>query len=176
MELAQQGKLPDGLTAVALSGGKDSVACLHLLHKIAAGNPRFDAERTEAGHADEFWAHALALHAAEQPGARWKPLDLGEAAGGDKRGRQSAALRIVRGEAYPWIDIRADDHPDPLAELRRLLAVAGERYLHVAETLPTSDIVSGMLDRSVIDLKIAELEDERKREGRASASFATPPA
>ena len=103
-------------------------------------------------------------------------MDAGEAAGGDKRGRQSAALRIVRGEAYPWIDIRADDHPDPLAELRRLLAVAGERYLHVAETLPTSDNVSGMLDRSVIDLKIAELEDERKREGRASASFATPPA
>lgn len=28
-----------------------------------AGNPRFDAERTEAGHADEFWAHALAIHA-----------------------------------------------------------------------------------------------------------------
>ncbi|WP_417769776.1 DUF1028 domain-containing protein [Stappia sp.] len=103
-------------------------------------------------------------------------MDAGEAAGGDKRGRQSAALRIVRGEAYPWIDIRADDHPDPLAELRRLLAVAGERYLHVAETLPTSDNVSGMLDRAVIDLKIAELEAEREREGRASASFATPPA
>ncbi len=37
-----------------------------------AGNPRFDAERSEAGHADEFWAHGLALHAAEnttQPAA-----------------------------------------------------------------------------------------------------------
>ena len=102
-------------------------------------------------------------------------MEAGEAAGGDKRGRQSAALRVVRGEAYPWIDIRADDHPDPLAELRRLMAVAGERYLHVAETLPTSDNVSGMLDRSVIDLKIAELEAEREREGRSSASFATPP-
>ncbi len=34
----------------------------------AAGNPRFDAERTDkAGHADEFWSHALALHAAERP-------------------------------------------------------------------------------------------------------------
>ena len=30
-----------------------------------AGNSRFDADRTEAGHADEFWAHMLALHAAE---------------------------------------------------------------------------------------------------------------
>lgn len=33
----------------------------------AAGNVRLDAERSEAGHADEFWAHALALHAAEKP-------------------------------------------------------------------------------------------------------------
>lgn len=101
-------------------------------------------------------------------------MDAGEAAGGDRRGKQSAALKIVRGEAYPWLDIRADDHPDPLPELRRLLAVAGERYLHVAETLPTSDNVSGMLDRSPVDLKIAELEAERIREGRPSASFATP--
>lgn len=101
-------------------------------------------------------------------------MEAGEAAGGDRRGKQSAALKIVRGEAYPWLDIRADDHPDPLPELRRLLAVAGERYLHVAETLPTSDNVSGMLDRSPVDLKIAKLEAERIREGRPSASFATP--
>lgn len=101
-------------------------------------------------------------------------MEAGEAAGGDKRGKQSAALKIVRGEAYPWIDIRADDHPDPLPELRRLMAVAAERYLHVAETLPTSDNVSGMLDRTVIDLKIAQLEAERIKDGRPSASFATP--
>lgn len=101
-------------------------------------------------------------------------MEAGEAAGGDRRGKQSAALKIVRGEAYPWLDIRADDHPDPLPELRRLLAVAGERYLHVAESLPTSDNVSGMLDRSSVDLKIAELEAERIQEGRPSASFATP--
>lgn len=100
-------------------------------------------------------------------------MEAGEAAGGDRRGKQSAALKIVRGEAYPWLDIRADDHPDPLPELRRLLAVAGERYLHVADTLPTSDNVSGMLDRSPVDLKIAKLEAERIRAGRPSASFAT---
>jgi phage FluMu gp28-like protein len=41
-----------------------------------AGNPRFDADRTEAGHADEFWAHALALHAAEGVGKGcFRPLD-----------------------------------------------------------------------------------------------------
>lgn len=41
----------------------------HSVRKVttAAGNPRFDADRNEAGHADEFWAHMLALHAAESP-------------------------------------------------------------------------------------------------------------
>lgn len=40
----------------------------HAVRKMttAAGNPRFDADRNEAGHADEFWAHMLALHAGEQ--------------------------------------------------------------------------------------------------------------
>ncbi|MBD1548309.1 DUF1028 domain-containing protein [Roseibium aggregatum] len=102
-------------------------------------------------------------------------MEAGEKAGGDKRGKQSAALRIVRTEAFPWLDIRTDDHADPLAELRRLHDVARERFLHVAETLPTTENVSGMLDRSVIDRRIAELEAERLASGRPSASFATPP-
>lgn len=36
-----------------------------------AGNPRFDADRSEVGHADEFWAHMLALHAAEGNGIEY---------------------------------------------------------------------------------------------------------
>jgi len=103
-------------------------------------------------------------------------MEAGERAGGDKRGRQSAALRIVRGEAYPWLDIRSDDHGDPLAELRRLHAVAQERYLLFAETLPTAANVSGLLDRSGIDRAIAAREVERIAEGRPSASFAVPAA
>jgi hypothetical protein len=47
-------------------------------------------------------------------------LRAGEAAGGDKRGKQSAALRIHTTEEYPALDLRVDDHPDPLAELARL--------------------------------------------------------
>jgi len=101
-------------------------------------------------------------------------MEAGEKAGGDKRGRQSAALRIVRSEAFPWLDIRADDHADPLAELRRLHEVAKERFLHVAETLPTSENVSGLLDRTEIDRRIEDLEERRIAEGRPSASFATP--
>jgi uncharacterized Ntn-hydrolase superfamily protein len=54
-------------------------------------------------------------------------LDAAEAAGGDFRGRQSAALLVVGGErpTAPWdgrvSDLRVEDHPEPLAELRRLL-------------------------------------------------------
>jgi len=104
-----------------------------------------------------------------------RAMEAGEAAGGDKRGRQSAALRICRGEAYPWLDIRADDHADPLGELRRLRAVAGERFLHVADALPSAANVSGMLDRGPLDAKIAALEAAREDEGRPSASHASPP-
>ena len=103
-------------------------------------------------------------------------MEAAEAAGGDKRGRQSAALKIVREEDYPWLDIRADDHGAPLGELRRLHAVAKERYLHFAELMPTRQNIHGLLDRTEIDQKIAELEAEREEAGRASASFATPPA
>jgi uncharacterized Ntn-hydrolase superfamily protein len=56
-------------------------------------------------------------------------LDAAEAAGGDSRGRQSAALLVVErdggyaGLSDTLIDLRVDDHPDPLAELRRIHAI-----------------------------------------------------
>jgi uncharacterized Ntn-hydrolase superfamily protein len=101
-------------------------------------------------------------------------MDAGEAAGGDKRGRQSAAIVVYRDQDYPWLRIHADDHAEPLVELRRLYAVAQERYLHVAETMPTRENPHGMIDRSIIDQKIAALETAREAKGCPSASFATP--
>jgi uncharacterized Ntn-hydrolase superfamily protein len=50
-------------------------------------------------------------------------LDGAEAAGGDLRGRQSAALLVVDADGDPWrrlVELRVEDHPDPLGELRRL--------------------------------------------------------
>ena len=57
-------------------------------------------------------------------------LEAAEAAGGDVRGRQSAALIVVHGNSSgrSWIDrrfdLRIEDHPEPLKELRRLLRIA----------------------------------------------------
>jgi uncharacterized Ntn-hydrolase superfamily protein len=53
-------------------------------------------------------------------------LDAAERAGGDARGRQSAALLVVPAEGEPWktlVSLRVEDHPAPLVELRRLLAL-----------------------------------------------------
>lgn len=102
-------------------------------------------------------------------------MHAGEDAGGDKRGKQSAALVIHRTEDYPWLNIRVDDSADPLSELERLYAVAQERYLYVAETMPTRSNPSGMIDRREIDEKIAALDAARQAEGYSSASFATSP-
>ena len=51
-------------------------------------------------------------------------LDAAEEAGGDWRGRQAGGIVVVGPEGEPWereVDVRVDDHPDPLGELRRLL-------------------------------------------------------
>jgi phage FluMu gp28-like protein len=67
----------------------------HAVRRIltSAGNPRFDADRLASGHADEFWAHALAVHAATNPAP---PIEFG--------------VRGLVGEAAPtgldwgWVD------------------------------------------------------------------------
>jgi uncharacterized Ntn-hydrolase superfamily protein len=82
-------------------------------------------------------------------------LEAGQAAGGDKRGRQSAALKICTRDPYPDLDIRTDDHPDPLAELRRLLAVSQEKYAVFRRFLAGSDSPCGVFDRAVIDAAVA---------------------
>ncbi|MGY9045952.1 hypothetical protein P775_05950 [Puniceibacterium antarcticum] len=99
-------------------------------------------------------------------------MEAGARAGGDKRGTQSAALVIHRTEDYPWLDLRADDHPDPLAELWRLYDVAHERFIHVAEALPTHANFSGTTDRTAIDTAIRRADAERATSGQPSRSFA----
>lgn len=82
-------------------------------------------------------------------------MEAGETAGGDKRGKQSAALKICTRDPYSDLDIRADDHPDPLTELRRLYRVSLERYAVFRRLLPGTNSPVGVLDRAVIDAAIA---------------------
>jgi uncharacterized Ntn-hydrolase superfamily protein len=80
-------------------------------------------------------------------------LDAAEAAGGDIRGRQSAAMLIVKAASsgQPWqdrvVDLRVDDAPDPLRELRRLVGVhRGYQEMEVAE----QHEIAGDMDASLI--------------------------
>jgi uncharacterized Ntn-hydrolase superfamily protein len=76
---------------------------------------------------DRVWPEmAAAFEAADGVLARrlLAALDAGEAAGGDVRGRQSAALLVVPPAGEAWervVELRVEDHIEPLAELRRLL-------------------------------------------------------
>jgi uncharacterized Ntn-hydrolase superfamily protein len=81
-------------------------------------------------------------------------MQSGEAAGGDKRGRQSAALLIYGEEEWSALDLRVDDHADPLAELERLEQVSRERWVHFRQFLPTRKNPAGITDRDIIDAGI----------------------
>ncbi|MDT8331293.1 DUF1028 domain-containing protein [Roseomonas gilardii] len=89
-------------------------------------------------------------------------LEAGQAEGGDKRGRQSAALLVAGRDPYPDLDIRVDDHPDPLAELRRLYAVSGEHFAHFRRFMAGRDESGrdhpGVFDRAVLNAAIAKAQ------------------
>jgi uncharacterized Ntn-hydrolase superfamily protein len=81
-------------------------------------------------------------------------MHAGEAAGGDKRGKQSAALLIHGDEEWSELNLRVDDHADPLSELARLEEVSRERWVHFRPFLPTRKNPAGITDRATIDAGI----------------------
>ncbi|RDI61176.1 DUF1028 domain-containing protein [Microvirga subterranea] len=95
-------------------------------------------------------------------------LDSGQAEGGDKRGKQSAAIKIWRTEPYPVLDLRVDDHPEPLQELRRLYGVAHERFLAFMEAMATRANPGGITDRSWIDQRAREIQEKAQSIGSIS--------
>ncbi|MFL5050187.1 MAG: DUF1028 domain-containing protein [Xanthobacteraceae bacterium] len=82
-------------------------------------------------------------------------MQAGEAAGGDKRGKQSAALLIYGDDGCSELDLRVDDHVDPLAELARLEQVSRERWVHFRKFLPSRRDPVGTTDRATIEAGIA---------------------
>lgn len=60
-------------------------------------------------------------------------LQAGHAAGGDRRGQQSAAVYVVHRAEAPYLDLRVDDHPEAIAELARLVtATSGDPLVRSA--------------------------------------------
>ena len=90
-------------------------------------------------------------------------LAAGEAAGGDKRGKQSAALLVYSTEEYPALSLRVDDHSEPVAELRRLYQKAHERFIPFMRCGPRKAQPWGTLDRQEIERQIADHAKSRTR-------------
>jgi uncharacterized Ntn-hydrolase superfamily protein len=88
-------------------------------------------------------------------------LAAGEAAGGDKRGKQAAALIVFTTEEYPALDLRVDDHAEPVAELRRLYDKSLERFQPFVACLPRRDSPAGITDRAVIEAEIERFHAAR---------------
>lgn len=83
-------------------------------------------------------------------------LEAGEKAGGDKRGRQSCAIRTWTADSFPNFDIRVDDHAEPLAELRRLWRIAHQRAVPAMAASASRARGAGVTDWEQIDRLASE--------------------
>lgn len=66
-------------------------------------------------------------------------LEAGQHAGGDKRGKQSAAVLVYGSEDYPDVDVRVDEHPTPVAELRRVWEIYRQQVIPFLSGMPRKD-------------------------------------
>ncbi|MBN8873429.1 MAG: DUF1028 domain-containing protein [Rhodospirillales bacterium] len=80
-----------------------------------------------------------------------RAMEAGEDAGGDKRGKQSAAMVLVTTEDFPDLNLRVDDAPEPLTELRRLLGLWRVERQPGLATSPRKSDPSGLIDLDAID-------------------------
>jgi uncharacterized Ntn-hydrolase superfamily protein len=78
-------------------------------------------------------------------------MQAGEAAGGDRRGKQSAALVMITTEDFPDLNLRVDDHPEPLVELRRLLGIWRLEVAPRLGSAPSKANPSGVIDLDAIE-------------------------
>jgi uncharacterized Ntn-hydrolase superfamily protein len=119
-------------------------------HYAAQGNILVGRETVEA------MAKTFEATAGDLSGRLLAALDAGQAAGGDSRGKQSAALLVVRegggygGDNDRLLDLRVDDHPEPIRELIRL------RSLHTLYFGETEDVVE--VDGDVRQVVAASLQ------------------
>ncbi len=120
--------------AAAHTGSQTDGWCGHVIRDgyVVAGN-LLVGEATILAMATAYEASATET----LPERLVRALEAGQEAGGDRRGKQSAAIRVVEGQPYPYLDLRVDEHPEPVSELRRVYEVARVEMLPFIEALPT---------------------------------------
>jgi uncharacterized Ntn-hydrolase superfamily protein len=85
------------------------------------------------------------------PDRLMQAMEAGEAAGGDRRGKQSAAMVMVTTEDIPDLNLRVDDHAEPLTELRRLLGLWKTEGVARLGMAPSKANPSGLTDLDQIE-------------------------
>jgi len=124
-ELRQVGMI-DARGRIAQHTGR---SCIRYAGQLAGGNFAVQANLMRRRGVPEAMASAFRAARGSLAERMLAALDAAQAAGGDLRGRQSAALLVVRAQASerPWedtlVDLRVEDNPAPLRELRRLLTL-----------------------------------------------------
>ena len=151
----------DGQGGVAVHSG---TKCTSWFGDIAGpgysiqGNMLTGGETLEAMK-DSFEATADA----ELPERLVSALEAGQAVGGDKRGRQSAAMKIYAREEYPYLDLRVDEHSEPVAELRRVYEVARHQLLPFIAMMPTRNDPIGGHDHEVEQFILLSPQERARR-------------
>ncbi|WGS22767.1 MULTISPECIES: DUF1028 domain-containing protein [unclassified Bradyrhizobium] len=149
---SRQVHVMDARGRIAAHSGKD---CIGWFGNIAGDGFSIAGNMLTGPTVLDETARAYAAHEALPfPQRLIKAMLAGEAAGGDKRGKQSAALLIHGAEEWSDLDLRVDDHADPLHELERLEAVSREHWVHFRRFMPTRDDPAGITDRAMIDAEI----------------------
>jgi uncharacterized Ntn-hydrolase superfamily protein len=129
-----------GIGAVATQANVDVSYGPRLLELLRTGESAGAALAELVAADGEATVRQVAVVDAHGGIAAHTALDAGEAAGGDVRGRQSAAILVAPASGSPWeriVDLRVEDNPEPLMELRRLmrlhdayvLAGEGDRFV-----------------------------------------------
>jgi len=96
-------------------------------------------------------------------------LAAGEAAGGDKRGKQSAALHVQGDDDRLELDLRVDDAEEPLVELWRLYAKSFERWQPFVACLPSRHDPVGLIEREAIEERVERFHAEHAPPGGPAA-------
>jgi len=119
----QLGAVDGGGRAAAHTGA----GCIPYASQVLGEGFACQANMMAQAGVPEAMADAYRAHEGDLAERLLAALDAAEAAGGDVRGRQSAALLVVPATGEPWrtrFDVRVEDHPRPLAELGRLVRLA----------------------------------------------------
>lgn len=97
-------------------------------------------------------AVAKECEALDLPERLMRVLEAGQAAGGDKRGKQSAAIKVYNVEEYPWMDVRVDEHTDPVTELRRVLDITTSQLLPFIKGMASRNDPLGAVPAPVLNM------------------------